>query len=571
MGIFKRKKRYSSFDVDTVFLDNANMPVFNRAQKEGTIEQTIGRRTIAILMAFASFAIFLMSLKAVHLQIVKGESLASRAENNRLKQIPLFARRGVITDRQGELIAWNALEKEDLSPSESLEYIPDRLYTEKKGMSHVIGYASYPKKDANGIYWQTSFVGRDGVEKLFDQELTGVNGARLIETDVAGNTLSTSLAESPIPGKKITLTVDANMSDALARSMDTLAKGMGYRGGGAVVMDIRTGDILALTSYPEYNNGTLAKGSNKEEISGYFSDKRSIFLNRVFQDAYAPGSIVKPFIALEALKRGVITPEVRILSTGTLTVPNPYNPSSPTIFKDWKAHGYTDMRQAIAVSSDVYFYQVGGGFGNQKGIGISAIDYVAKVFGIGEKTSIVFPGEVTGVIPTPEWKEKVFAGDIWRLGDTYNSSIGQYGWQVTPIQMARASAGIASYGILPKPRISFDQPVETERVKESYTAGQYRVIQEGMRLTVTAGTATILDIPQMDVAAKTGTAQTGVGNSRINSWIIGFFPYENPKYSFAVMMEGAPASASQSASFVMRDFFQILSMEHPETLEYLHN
>ncbi len=569
MGIFKRKKKYSSFDIDTVFLDNANMPVFDRSQKEGTIEQTITKRTVSIIMVTACVLFFIIGLKAVHLQLVKGEKFSTRAENNRLNEIPLFARRGIIEDRNGELLAWNALETEDLNYDASMEYIPDRLYTEKSGMSHIIGYVSYPKKDSKGVYWQHSFIGRDGIEKLYDKDLSGKNGARLIEVDVTGNTLSTNLAEYPIPGKKMTLTVDSRMSDALYSAMDSLSKGMGYRGGGAVIMDINKGDILSMTSYPEYNSSILSRGDDKGTVASYFSDSRSIFLNRVFQGAYAPGSIVKPFIALEALRKGVITPEVSILSTGSMSVPNPYNPSNPTIFKDWRVNGYTDMREAIAVSSDIYFYQVGGGFGSQKGIGISSIDSIAKAFGIGEKTNIIFPGEVVGNIPTPAWKEKVFDGDPWRLGDTYNSSIGQYGWQVTPIQMARATAGIATGGILPTPRITFNENIKTQKVKEEITPEMYQVVREGMRMTVTDGSATILNIPQMSVAVKTGTAQVGVNNARINSWVVGFFPYENPKYAFAVLMEGAPYTASQSASFVMRDFFQILGMQHPEVLEYL--
>jgi penicillin-binding protein 2 len=569
MRLFKKHKKYSAFDIDTVFLDNANMPVFDRSQKEGSLEQTITRRTVAIVMVVASFLIFIMGLKAIQLQLVKGSKFAARAENNRLNEIPLFARRGVIEDRNGELLAWNALEKEDINSGDTLEYIPDRLYTDRNGMGHVIGYVSYPKKDTNGNYWQSSFVGRDGVEKLYNTELAGQNGARLIEVDVTGQTLSTNLAENPTDGKRITLTIDSRMSDAMYRSMESLSNGMGYKGGGAVVMDIAHGDILTMTSYPEYDSSVLSRGDSKGTVANYFSDSRSIFLNRVFQGAYAPGSIVKPFIALEALRKGVITPEVSILSTGSMSVPNPYNPSNPTIFKDWRVNGYTDMRKAIAVSSDIYFYQVGGGFGSQKGIGINAIDEVAKAFGIGEKTNIIFPGEVTGVIPTPEWKLKVFDGDPWRVGDTYNSSIGQYGWQVTPIQMARATAGIASSGILPHPRLTFNEPIKTEKVKLDFTKEQYKVVREGMRMTVTDGTATILNIPQMSVAVKTGTAQTGIGNSRINSWVVGFFPYENPKYSFAVLMEGAPSTASQSASFVIRDFLQILGMEHPEVLEYL--
>ena len=570
MRIFKRKKK-SSFDIDTIFLDNANIPVFDLKQKEGSIEQTISRSTIALILGIGSLFLLFIMVKSFHLQIIKGSQYTNRSENNRLNEIPLFARRGVIEDRNGEQLAWNALDKEDISYTDTLEYIPDRLYTNKLGMGHVIGYVSYPKKDNNGNYWQTSFIGKDGIEKLYDKNLSGENGARLIEVDVTGKILSTALARNPTVGQKITLTIDSRMSDALYRSMASLASGMGYRGGGAVIMDARNGDILAMTSYPEYNSNTLSKGTDKEKISSYFSSKNSVFLNKVFQGAYAPGSIVKPFIALKALGLGVISPEVSILSTGTLSVPNPYNPSKPTIFKDWKAHGYTNMKEAIAVSSDVYFYQIGGGYGSQKGIGITEINNVAKSFGIAQKTGIVFPGEVEGIVPNPTWKEKFFKGDPWRLGDTYNSSIGQYGWQVTPLQMARAVSGIVTGGMLPHPRISYNEKIETTKIDTQFTQSQYKVIEDGMRLTVTNGTATVLNIPEMDMAVKTGTAQTGVGNSRINSWVVGFFPYDKPKYAFAVMMEGAPSNASQSASFVMRDFFQILAMENPEVLKYLQN
>jgi penicillin-binding protein 2 len=567
---FKRKKRYSAFDVDTIFLDNKNMPLFDRSQKEGTIEQTINRRTVSILMGISFLLIIGIGFKAVHLQLIKGSSFAKRSENNRLDAIPLFARRGVITDRNGELLVWNTLENENVKKDETLEYIPDRLYINKSGMGHILGYVSYPQKDSKGFYWRTSFVGRDGVEKLYDKELTGVNGARLVEVDVAGNVLSTNLAEDPVPGQKVVLTIDSRMSDAMYRSMVTLSSNMGYRGGAGIIMDVNSGDILTMSSFPEYNSNTLSKAENKSVINSYFSDTRSIFLNRVFQGSYAPGSIIKPFVAIQALYKGVITPEVNILSTGSMSVPNPYDPKNPTIFKDWRVNGYTDMRKAIAVSSDIYFYQVGGGFGAQKGIGISGIEEVAKAFGIGEKTNIIFPGEVSGVIPSPAWKEKVFAGDAWRLGDTYHSSIGQYGWQVTPIQMARAVAGLVTGGKLPNPRITFDEKIKTEPVKNNFTPAQYAVVKEGMRMTVTDGNATVLNIPEMKLAVKTGTAQVGVGNARINSWVVGFFPYDNPKYSFAVLMEGAPSSASQSASFVMRDFFQILAQEHPEVIEYLN-
>lgn len=571
MRFFRRRKKYSSWDVDTIFLDNKNMPLFDRSQKEGSIEQTINRQTISVFIIITFIIIIGLSLKALHLQLIKGESLAKRSENNRLDAIPLFARRGIIADRNGELLAWNSLVTNGEQNEEKiLEQIPDRLYTDKLGMGHIIGYVSYPQKDKNGNYWQTSFVGRDGIEKLYDKELTGVNGARLVEVDVSGNIISTNLAENPISGQSINLTIDARMQDAMYRGMQNLSSNMGYRGGAGIILDANNGDILTMVSFPEYDSNVLSKAEDKTKINSYFNDTRSIFLNRVFQGSYAPGSIIKPFVAIEALYKGVITPEVNILSTGSMSVPNPYNPDKPTIFKDWRVNGYTDMRKAIAVSSDIYFYHVGGGFGSQKGIGISGIEEVAKAFGISEKTGIIFPGEVVGVIPSPKWKEKVFPGDPWRVGDTYNSSIGQYGWQVTPIQMARAVGAISTNGKLVTPRVTFDEKIEVKQVDKNFTQNQYQVVKEGMRMTVTDGTATIINIPEMKLAVKTGTAQVGVGNSRINSWVVGFFPYDHPKYSFAILMEGAPASANQSASFVMRDFFQILAQEHPEVIEYLN-
>jgi len=132
-----------------------------------------------------------------------------------------------------------------------------------------------------------------------------------------------------------------------------------------------------------------------------------------------------------------------------------------------------------------------------------------------------------------------------------------------------AIVDLVNNGVLVKPRITFDEPIVNQAISTKFTIDEYKVIQEGMRMTVTDGTATILNINEMHMAVKTGTAQVGVGNSRINSWVIGFFPYENPKYSFAILMEGAPSTASQSASFVMRDFFMILANEHPEVIEYL--
>jgi penicillin-binding protein 2 len=273
---------------------------------------------------------------------------------------------------------------------------------------------------------------------------------------------------------------------------------------------------------------------------------------------------VKPFVAATALDLGVITPEKEILSTGSLIIPNPYNPDLPSVFKDWRAHGWTDMRNAIAVSSDVYFYQVGGGYEGQQGIGIARLDAYMQKFGFGVAPGSIFTDEAVGVVPTPEWKEAVFDGDPWRLGDTYNTSIGQYGFQVSPLQAVRATAAIANGGSLMTPLIKKD--AKPQAVGVGIGEADLQVVREGMRLAVTGpnGTVRALNVPGMSIAGKSGTAQTGVRNESMNSWVIGFWPYENPRYAFAVVLEKAPAGTLSGAPPAMQPFFYWLMREKPE-------
>lgn len=223
------------------------------------------------------------------------------------------------------------------------------------------------------------------------------------------------------------------------------------------------------------------------------------------------------------------------------------------------------MRQAIAVSSDVYFYEIGGGFEEQKGLGIINIEKYARLFGIGEKTGVDLPDEIEGIIPGPEWKTKNFPNDPWRIGDTYHTAIGQYGFQVTPMQMARAAAAMANYGLLVTPHLALnDQAEETKTSRIDLKKEDFDVVREGMRQSVTAGTSTAVNAPYVQVAAKTGTAQLGVIKNKVNSWMIGFFPYQNPKYAFAVLMEAGPSANSIGAPSVMRRLLDWMSVNTPE-------
>ena len=312
----------------------------------------------------------------------------------------------------------------------------------------------------------------------------------------------------------------------------------------------------------------MASGDDNKTISSYLINKKHPLLNRAIGGVYSPGSTVKPYMALAALNEKLISPTKQILSTGALILPNPYNPDQPSIFNDWKAHGWTDMRQALAVSSDVYFYVIGGGFEGQKGLGIERIGKYMKMFGFDQKTGIDLPGEIGGIIPSIEWKEKNFSGDPWRIGDTYHTSIGQYGFQVTPIELTRAVAMMANNGhpitptVLKKDTSIIDNSPTLEPLP--FVMSDFQIIHEGMRQVVTSGTSTVLNVPGVTVAAKSGSAQLGTNNRYINSWITGFFPYENPRYAFTVLVEKGPSTNTVGAAYAMGPMLEWLTIYAPE-------
>lgn len=551
------KRKYNNdIDPDEIFLDVRNSPDFDEQQFEGHIEKSISVRAIKFFSYFCILVFVLLFWKTADLQIVQGKDLYSKSLENKLDRTPVIAERGVIYDRNGAELAWNSEYQADKD-------ILQRSYTKSMGLAHALGYVGYPKKDSSGIFWRTEYIGRSGAELTYNNILSGKNGIKYFETNAKGDVVSSGGVTPSIPGSNIYLSVDEKVSNAIYESIEEVSKNVGYRGGAGVIMDIKTGEIIALTNYPEYSSEVLSTGEDEAKIKSYSTDIGKPYLNKVVLGRFTPGSIVKPFVAIAALAEGVITPEKKIVSTGSMSIPNAYYPELKSTFYDWKAHGATDMRRAIAVSSDVYFYQIGGGFEGQKGIGILNIDKYSKLFGIGELTGIDVPEEVRGVIPTPEWKQKFFKGDAWRVGDTYNTSIGQYGYQVTPIQMVRAIAALASNGELVVPTLLKDEVGEKTQI-ENFTPEMYKVVQEGMRQTVTKGTAQILNTNIIHIAAKTGTAQVGISKSRINSWSVGFFPSENPQYAFAMLLESGPKENGVSASVAFRKTIDRLQLSYPD-------
>lgn len=565
-GRFRRRRRVHEIEPDEIFLDSTNLPSRDDPQFEGRVVRPVSNRAIIGIGVFFFVVVAVFSGRSFELGVVKGATYAQVSRDNRLDRSLLFATRGLVYDRRGKEIAWN---EASLGEGATTTPYAERHYTDQKGLAHVLGFVRYPKADASGVWWREEYAGVSGIEQAFDDELAGENGSTMVEVNARGEVISQNLVVPPVAGTDIVLSIDAELQSVLHEMLSTHATRQRFEGGAAVIMDVETGELLALTSFPEYDNKAFTAG-DAEAIEWASSHSSAPLLNRAVNGLYAPGSIVKPIFAVGALNEGIISPEKKIESKGALVLPNPFNPDQPSIFRDWTVHGWVDMREAIAVSSDEYFYTIGGGFGSQRGLGITKIDEYARRFGLGESTGFTQLGEKVGVVPTPEWKAQVFGpDDPWRIGNTYHTSIGQYGFQITPMQAVRFTAAIANGGKLMVPTL---RASSTPEYSEIGISDEYlQVAREGMRMAVTStrsdATVKSLNIGGIEIAAKTGTAEVGTRNQFMNSWSVGFWPASNPRYAYAVVLEKAPAGTLSGASPALRPFFEWLIENRPEYIK----
>lgn len=542
----RRKIKNYHIDPDEIFLDDSNLPSLDTHQFEGRIEKPISKT--AILVTALTFLLIggAFLLRIGYLQAVAGGNYAERSKNNSLRHTVIMPSRGIIYDRNMVELAWNK---------------PERTYIAIPGFSHILGYLGYPteqESSATTTFAEKEQIGRAGAEKVFDDQLTGQKGVRVEEVNVKGDVISDYSLKQAVSGKEVVLSIDSRLQGKMFDIIKNVVSDRGFAGGAGVIIDVRTGEILSIVSYPEYDSNIMTSRSDKSAIQNFLISSGKVFLNRAVGGLYAPGSIFKPIVALGALNEQTVDPNKQIYSSGQLEIPNPYNPKEKTIFKDWEAHGWVAMRQAIAESSDEYFYQIGGGFQGQKGLGILNIEKYANMFGLAHLTGIELENEATGAIPSPEWKAANFNGEPWRLGDTYHTAIGQYGVQVTPIQMARVVAAIANEGTLLHPTI-IRQASSTSVVGEKLPIPKayFDIVHDGMHLGVKdpRGTGHGLDTPAVDVASKTGTAELGVSKARVNSWVMGYWPADSPKYAFVVALESGPRGNTIGGVFVIRTLF----------------
>lgn len=559
--LFKKKKNLAQkvIEPDEIFLDSANLPGFERELFEGRIETPLPKKIPYLIFAAFLFTALFVLAQLFNLQVLDHEEYMARAENNTLTRIRLPAQRGLIYDRNMKEIAWNSS--------------TGREYFKSPGLSHVLGYVGFQEEISADISPQAK-IGRSGIEVAYDLFLRGRDGLRLAEEGAQGEVLSQSVELDPQNGASVVLTIDAEMQSALFSILERVSRDRGFKAGSGVILDVETGEILAAASVPEFSSEILSNNSDPQKISSYFKNESRPFFFRAFEGLYAPGSVFKPVVALAALDQNIIDPQRLIFSSGSISIPNPYFPDQFSVFYDWKAHGWVDMRRALAVSSNVYFYSVGGGFGDQLGLGVKKIIDYAKRIGLGKAVGVEL-SESDGFLPTPEWKEKNNSSDpLWRIGDTYNLSIGQGAIQVTPLQMARVVSAIASEGNLPDTHLvkgvldggNFEKFTAEPPEKINISQRAFEIVREGMKEAVLSGTASALSGLNLEMAGKTGTAELGSEKKKVNSWFIGFLPYDSPKMAVAIVLESGNAKNLVGAPFAAREFVLWLTAHRPGLL-----
>ncbi|MEK7189558.1 MAG: penicillin-binding protein 2, partial [Patescibacteria group bacterium] len=427
-------------------------------------------------------------------------------------------------------------------------------------LSHLFGYMGKVNKDdltLNPNYLPTDFIGKSGLEKFYEKDLRGTYGKREIEVDAFGKEKNTVSVEAPQAGQNLILAIDLNLQKKLEDSLAAELRASGKKKASAVALNPQNGEILALVNLPAYNNNLFSRGISFEDYQKLLVDPNSPMFSRAWTGSFPSGSVIKPIIAAAALNEGLVNRQTTFLSSGGLQI-------NTWFFPDWKAggHGATNVVKALAESVNTFFYIIGGGYEKFTGLGLEKISEYLKKFGLANTLGIDLPGETAGFIPSREWKEDV-KKERWYIGDTYNLSIGQGDLLVTPLQVANYTAIVANGGT--SYQLHIVKSIENIETKEKNIIALkiieksvlpdsiLKIVREGMRATVTAGSAQSLNTLPIPVAGKTGTAQWSSKYSP-HAWFTGFAPYENPQIVLTILIEEG-GDGSRAAVPVAREVF----------------
>ncbi len=455
-----------------------------------------------------------------------------------------------------------------------IQQIPIREYLKPDIFSHVLGYSGLLSQDQLGkldknIYDINDFIGKIGIELSYENYLHGVNGQNLVEVDATGKIQNLLGEHSPKPGNTLVLNIDAGLQEQLYKD---LLNNDPNRRAAAVALDPKNGEVLALVSVPGFDNNLFAHGIKQGDYQQLLNNKALPLFNRAVSGTYPPGSTVKPMVATAGLEAGIINENTVVNDKGVLVIPNQYDPSVNYQFRGWKPGGLgpINVRSAIALSSDIFFYEVAGGYPHSQipdGLGAQKLADWYRKFSLGKSLGIDTNSEADGLVPDPDWKSIYYKNDAilskWYLGDTYHIGIGQGDLLVTPLQVAEWTATIANDGVGYKPRIA-SKVIDPEgkvvyqtqpEVIMSDIASQknIKIVQEGMRETVLSGTAKPLQSLPITSAGKTGTSQfDGADPDRTHAWFTSFAPYEDPQIVITVLVE-AGGEGNAVAEPVVKD------------------
>ncbi|TSC75721.1 MAG: penicillin-binding protein 2 [Parcubacteria group bacterium Gr01-1014_30] len=596
---------------------------------EMKLETPLSRNVLKAFLLVGAILLGTLFFKSFQLQVIEGKEYSLLSERNKFTFQKIAAQRGVIYDSKGRQLVWNKpsfdliLDKTKLSqdalgevsgilqkdvreleqlaaesafgevliarniPLETLIVLEAKIddlegfsiqnntvrdYRGFWAFSHLIGYMGKINKEefakAPDVYTISDWVGRVGLEHSYESVLRKNPGKIRVERDALGNVISQEVSSLPEPGNSLVLWLDAELQEKLREELDQRVRDLGARAGVGVALDPKTGGILAMVSLPDFDASLFQQSA--EQATAILQDPREPLFNRVISGKYLTGSTIKPFIASAALQEQIISPQKQIYSSGAIEIPHRYNPEIVYTLRDHAVHGWVDMRKAIAQSSNVYFYTVGGGFGDQKGLGPTKIKEYLNLFGWSEKTGIDLPGEAQGFVPDPAWKRATL-GEGWWDGDTYFLSIGQQYLQITPLEVVSAFASIANGGKLMQPRVVKEvvdrdknilERFEPQVIRENFISPEnLEIVRQGMRQAVTgvnsplASSVALNSLP-VSAAAKTGTAE--LGNDYFNNWVTVFTPYEDPQIVITIMLEnvkGVQAAALPVAKEVLQWYF----------------
>jgi penicillin-binding protein 2 len=467
---------------------------------------------------------------------------------------------------QPELVDLQALSSSTIIVRSDFE----RYYPNGSIFSSVVGYVGRVSQNdlaSNPNLTADDFVGKMGIEEEYDTTLQGTPGVDVAFTDAYGKVLGEEQQSAPAIGGSVHLTIDGGLQtelyDRISQELVTLNRQVGI----GLAINPQTGAVLSLVNLPGFDNNAFeTPASSSAEIQDYLTSPLKPLFDRVVSGQYQPGSTIKPLDGVAALKEGVIASDQELYSPGYLMVPDPYNSSTPTKYADWEPHGYIDLAAALAQSSDVYFYIVGGGspeyttpplnnpvdYGVQ-GLGAAQLYDWWTTFGLGKPTGIDLPSEAAGFLPTPAWWSTISTRP-WSLGDTYNVSIGQGSLAVTPIQLLSYVDAIANGGKIYRPYLNAsDTPVVNEDLTSLLP--QIEQVQQGMLEAVTSprGTAYTMDGLPAQACAKTGSAQVE-NNQEENALFVGYFPCTNPQVALLILIENSK-QGSLNAVPIAKDVF----------------